>query len=441
MTGPTRTSPVRRRTVLALLLALLTVAPIVGSLVEFFGAEAWSQPVELASGAEVEGDPASDDEVEARTDAGGREATVVFSRTPAGWIDEAPEGDRVREASPTGPVDAELRLAAGPVERAGPGNVSPAFPLDVRLSVDADDDVDRAWLRLDGQRWAPLELAGTEGDRRVHLARLAPHTLPAGQTTHVDVLFERRPTPATTHVLQGPGWDVHADARGPPAPELTDENGTVAIDGQAHRWQAQQRSADGGWQAAPVTDGTIEPTLAAAHELRARGIDRVGNAGPWSPPHPLENGTEPAPRPAEPFRVLAPEPGDEVEGEVLVDWRPAKAVGFVEVEARSSTHEDRHVGHAAEPPIRWRTGFVPDGDWTLHVRAQTEDGWSSRLVPVTVDNLETVELADDDEGQGSQPASEIVPRTRSPLSAVLASGAGALALTSLVTRAWKRRPK
>jgi len=420
----------------------LTVAPVVGSLVEFFDTDRWGREVELAGGAEVEGDPTRDDRMQARIEAEDRQAEVTVDRTLAGLVDESPRSQAIREASPTGPAQAQLRLAAGPVERAEAGEVSPAFALQARVSVDGDEGFETAWLRLDGDRWTELEPAGWAGDRRILLGELAARTLPAGETTHVDVVFEREPAPGARHVVQGPGFDVFADAEGPPEPTLAIDEGTIRVGSGAEEVHAQARTPGEDWRPVPVREGSIDPAGEGPLEVRARGVDAVGNAGPWSPTHRVETVTEPDPAPTVAFQLRAPDEGQTIEGVAAVDWRPADRAQVVAVEARSAEHGNSTISEgASQPPVRWRTGFVPDGEWTLHVRAQTPQGLVSELVTVTVDNLEHGPAGDGVDDDGSVPSRDPVQRTRSPLSAALASGAGALALVALAGRAWKRRPK
>jgi hypothetical protein len=432
--------PVNGKAALGLALAVLTVAPLVGSLLDFLSEERWDREVRLASGAEVEGEPTTRDRTEARAEAGGESASAAIRQTPVGPL-EGPAMDRTREISPLGPADAELRLAAGPVVLEGPGNVSPAFPARARLAVDADDDVDEAWLRLDGQRWTKLAVVGEEEGRQIHLGRLAADTLPAGETTRIDTVLERDLGPETRQVLEGPGWAVHADRQGPPAPSLTVEDASVDLAGPGGRFEAQTRAPGASWRAVPVEEGNVTVSRSAPVEVRARALDWVGNPGPWSPPVTVEVTEGAEPRPGG-FALRAPVEGQRLEGRAAIDWRPSDGSVPVEVRARADPAEDwRSIGRAAEPPIRWDTGFVRDGDWQLHVRADEGGSWTSRLVTVHVDNLEPVPLSAEQRTEPDAAGPGLVPRTSTPLSAALASGAGLLALVGLVGRAWKRRPK
>lgn len=437
------TPPVRGTAALGLALAILTLVPMFGPLVDLVSDEGWEREIELASRVETEGDPASDEEVQARVQAGGETVTLVLQRTPAGLLDGLPGAQQARDASPTGPVDAELRLEVGPVVLEGPGNVSPSFPLRAHASLAEDHDIDEAWLRLDGERWAELEAAGEADGRPVLLGQLGPGSLPADRTTHADVVFERYLAPEATQIVQGPGWDVYADARGPPAPSLVAEETSVRVEGEGARFEVQTRPAEGAWRSASLDGRTVASVDSSHDQVRARGIDEVGNAGPWSPPLGLPTHDEPEPEEGEDFELLAPRDGDRVEGLVHIDWRPAEASPLVEAYARRGpTMEWQEIGQAMEPPIAWRTSFVPDGTWQLHVRAETEEGWSSRLVTVHVDNLDEETLAGEPSSSEEDTLGhELVPRTHSPLSAALASGAGLLALAGLLGQVWKRRPK
>jgi hypothetical protein len=393
--------------------------------------------IEPASTARAEGDPARDDRLEARTSLAGEPVELRVKQTPAPLLDRLPVGQELREASPTGPDEAELRLTAGPAVREAEGSLSPRFPLQAQVLVDEDARFDRAWLRLDQQAWAELEPAGHRADQRVLLAQLAAGVLPARARTHVDVVFERRAGPEAVHWVEGPGFDVHADDRGPQPPRIATEDGQLQLGGEADAFEAQARAAGGDWRAAPVRNATIE-AAADADEVRARGVDELGNTGPWtsSVDVPAEAPPEPAPGP---WQLVAPEPGATVEGAVTVDWRPEGTL--VEVHARAPDEPSRLIGEASQPPITWRTGFVPDGDWELHIRAHEDGSWTSRVVPVTVDNLDPAQVGQAGEDEGSAPAADVEPRTAQPWSAALATGAGLLAAIGLLARLGTRRPK
>jgi hypothetical protein len=418
--------------------ALLATAPLVGPLVELLDEPGLDEPVRMASGATVEGDPASDEETQARAEAGGEHLTVRLEQTPAPLVDGLPVGEEVREASPVGPVDADLRLKAGPAVLDGEGSLSPAYPLEARLTVDAEDDFDEAWLRLDGEPTTRMDPAGEDDDRRVLLADVDPHVLPAGGDTHVDAVFERDAGPAATQRVEGPGMDVHADTEGPAPPHLHLEEDQIRVEGEAHRYEAQARNGSEDWRSTPVDDDTVV-TEANDSEVRARGVDGLGNAGTWSsplevpPPH--DTGSV-----ADPWRLLAPEAGAHLAGVVEIEWRPPSGV-LVEARVDLEDGETRLVDRAQEPPVRWRTSFVPDGDHQLHVRALQDGNWTSRVLPVTVDNLEETTVAETEEGETQPPAASVDPRTRSPWSAALATGIGLVALAGLIGRAWTRRPK
>lgn len=430
----------RTRLTAGLVLALLATAPILGVLDG--GSAGDDTPRELrASGVRLEGDPVADDRWQARAQVADEAVSVELKQTPAPWLERAPHGERVQNASPLAPAEADLRLEAGPIVLEGPGELSPRFPLRARASV-AADDVDRAWLRLDGERWALLEPAGTAGEREVFLGHLDPGVLPAQQTTHVDLVLERRVAPEVEHWSQGPGWDVYAEARGPPAPNVTASDGTIRLAGSADRYEAQARPAEGPWRPVPVHGATASDLEPDDEQVRARGVDRLGNAGTWSPPVDVVNASE-DPSAVAAWQLVAPQDGDRVEGVVEIDWRPADASIPVQVRARSDPDSPwQDVARAQEPPVAWRTGFVPDGDWELHVRAYTDAGWTSRLLTVTVDNLEEAPVADEapDESTASTPGG-LPPRTTTPVSAALASGAGLLVVTGLAGRIWIRRAK
>lgn len=428
----------RAATALGAALALLAVAPILGGLVELFEPDGFAQEVQMASGARVEGDPASDEEVRVEAEAEGEDATIVIRETPAGLVDQLPASEEIRRAHPMGPVDARMRLQAGPAVLEGPGALSPVFPLHAHVTVDEEASFDRASLRLDGKAWARLEEAGQREDRRVLLAELDAGVLPAGSTTHVDVVFDRDVGPDVIQRAEGPGWDVRADAAGPPAPELSLVDEEVRIEGEAERFEAQRRTDEDPWRPAPVEDARIRLEDDGS-EGRARGVDELGNAGAWSTPLalPATNDTEPS---LEPWRLISPEDGTRVAGPVAIDWRPVEDV-LVEVHARGEDGEPALVGRSSQPPITWRTGFVPDGDWQLHVRALQEGNWTSRVLSLTVDNLDDAPLPGSQAAGERAPASPTIPHTRAPWSAALATGIGLLAAGGLVGRAWTRRPK
>lgn len=427
----------RATAALALGLGLLAAAPLVGSL-DLPGEAEDPQPAALATEATVEGDPATHEEASVHARVGDETATVTLERTPAGLVDPLPASQPVREASPAGPVDASLRLEAGPtvLEEAGP--LSPAFDLRAHVAVDEDDGFDRAWLRLDGQGWAKLEQAGHRADRRILLGEVRAGALPAGQATHVDVVFEREPAPDVVQRIEGPGFEVRADAEGPPAPTLETDGDTLRIAGEAARFEAQTREQDAWHPAAVEADRVVaEP----GDPVRVRGVDRLGNPGPWSTTVHVPNASDPEPS-RQPWRLLAPEAGARVEGTVAIDWRPSEGV-LVEIRARPVEDGEgwRRVARAEEAPVHWRTSFVSDGDWQLHVRALQDGNWTSRLVDLTVDNLDETTANPAEGGEPTPPASAVEPRTRSPWSAALATGAGLLAVAGLAGRAWTRRPK
>lgn len=436
-----------RGSTVVVLLAALTIAPLFGPLFQLAGAEErWHQRIKPAGPAEVtvEGSPTSDDEVYTHLRVEDRSATVTLRETPAGLLPGSAGGDQLARASPTGPVDARLELEAGPVQLSGPGSVSPAFPLKARASVDAEDGVDRAWLRVDEQIAAELDPAGRAEDRDVFVGSLGAHHLPADRSPRVDVVFDREPTPATTQRLEGPGWTVRTDDEGPDPPKLRVEEGQVRMEEAPAEVRAQTRSEEGSWEPARVEDGTVlVPDEPGTHQVRARGVDGVGNEGPWSDPVEVVDATRSRPTQPDPWRLVSPDDGSTVQGAVPVAWRPANATSLVQVDARPGPQDTwRSIGEAGDPPITWRTGFVTDGDWQLRIRAHTNGSWETRLVNVTVDNLDesshpTPPAA---RGQASGPDG-LDPRTASPMGRALASGAALVALAGGAVRAWTGRPK
>lgn len=435
--------------VLITALALLACLPLLGPQPEQTDRQAVEdQELRLAGEGEttVEGSPSSDDEVKARGQAGEHTLTLRLKKTPARALDELPVADRLRYLSPVGPLQARMLLEAGPVVLDGEGALSPRFPLRSHVVVEPDGDIDRAWLRIDEDPIAELARAGDSAQGQVWIGHLRAGTLPSETIVHLDVVFERQAGPVARQLVLGPGWDVYTDEEGPGPPDLAWQDENVVIRASAERFEAQVRGTNGSWAPVSVSNATIELRPSGEERwVQARGIDAVGNPGAWSSWLHVPAAANEAPGDPEPWRLVSPSDGQRVQGIVPVDWQPAEGIGLVEVRARPS-HADhwQPVGSDDEPPVLWRTGFVPDGDWQLHVRAHTTEanaGATSRIVHLTVDNLDEVAAF----GPGaSDPAAAhpgFGPRSSSPLPAALASVTLLFVVVGGAWQAWTRRHK
>jgi hypothetical protein len=339
----------------------------------------------------LEGDPLTDDEVDVVAESEGERGIVHVRQTPSRAFEESDRsGELEHVASPTAPPNATLSLDAGPVERASSGAVSSAFEATARLVVD-DDRTDRAWLTLDGERGASFREAGQTDDGRVFLARLPAGVIgDHGDTVDVSAIVERDAAPGLVQRLEAANLTVAIDARGPTAPSVAWQRGEVRVNGSADRLAAQARAPEGVWRERAVTNGTVAlpDTAEPGWQVRVRGVDAVGNPGPWSQPVEVPERL-PEREASEPFRVVAAAVESTLEGTVPILWTPEAAAGQISVHAR---HEGAdawtEIGSSTTSPIEWRTEYERDGTYRLQVRAMDGPHAVSRLLTVTVDNLD-----------------------------------------------------
>lgn len=344
-------------------------------------------PVEVT----VVGDPTADDRVDLIIEAGGERWVVEVAPTPAETWQAA--GAHRLVASPFSGPEANLTLAVGPVTLEGAGTVSPRFDLLARVSLEDPGGYTATGLTLDGQTVARL-LSPDDGATRVHHARMHAWLWPAGEHTILGVRVERDLAPGLVHETLVGETSLLLDRQGPGPPSPTATDGTVAWPPtpEAAAYEAQLRNGSTPWRPVAVQGTSLHTnaSLADGDQVRVRGIDAVGNPGPWSPSVAVASrqgpGDPPAPLPDrwDPLR-----PGATVRGLVEVPWpRQAPVVQARLLIDDPVTGTWQPVAQARESPLVWDTRVLPDGAYLLKLEVATQDGTTTRFFPgMTVDNL------------------------------------------------------
>jgi hypothetical protein len=348
--------------------------------------------------AELHGDPFRDDRVLLRYWVDGIRQGWYVDTTPAPAYQAAGEAleEHLVLRSPTAEGRAELDLAAGPVGLEDPeARLSPRFDVAARVTVEDAGGFERGWLTVDGTPVAELGATGRSDGARVLQGTLAADRVEPG-AADVGARLERMLAPGVVQVREVDPIPVQLDAQGPPAPQAPPAADSAALAWSDRedvaRWEAQVRPDGGTWRSVPVegTRATV-PEDWSTWEGRVRGVDEVGNTGPWSEAATGgstgdEDGEDP---PAPALEVRAPTPGARVAGEVAVRWAPDPGTAEVRVEA-TGAHGWRTVAQAREPPAVWDSRELPDGEHRLRVTASGPGGETARLVDVRVDNLDPV---------------------------------------------------
>lgn len=431
------------RGLLPVALALLALAPALGSPASTIP-PTWQASAATSASVIVEGSPSSDEHVDVTVRAGDLDPTIRWRRTPAQELGVLPGSGAVRNNSPVGPAEARMLVQAGPVVLERPGRLSSSFETRIQVLVDASDGIDRAWLHADGSVVGELEQRGARDGAVVFAGSIPPEWLPEEGLVEVGAVLERRPAEGFAQRVDGPAWELRTDSQGPPAPRLRLVDDAVQVDGPGTRFEGQVRTSSGDWRPAAVHQGVLELPQDGYGEqawARARGVDDVGNPGPWSTPLEIENRSETQTRPRLPWTLVAPRDGQRLDGEVEIRWSPSTASPRVEAAWRTSPQGNwTTVGHASRSPIVWQTGFVPDGRHELRVRAFVDGNWTTEVLEVSVDNLDETSL---EPGAGSRdrgPGSRLVG-SGSPWAGGLVSIAAVVALGAALGRAGTGRPK
>lgn len=369
----------------------------------------------------VVGDPLADDTVRLVAEVDGQRWVFEVHPTPAGpW--QGSGAHRV-VASPLAGPEAEVALAVGPVLLGGPGTVSPAYDLLAQTVLEDAQGYRPVGLALDGQTVARVVSTQADGSHRIGHASMPGYRWPASDQTELAVRVERELAPGLIHETLVARTALLLDRQGPAPPVPTVENGTVTWlpSDQAVAYDAQRRNASGAWR--PVTTRTdrLGPGagLEPGDDVRVRGVDGVGNPGPWSPPVTVPSPDETRPAPAElPDRWGPLAPGATVTGSVEVAW-PARAPVL---QARVLVEDPatggwQPVAQARESPLVWETRVLPDGVYLAKLEVETPDGTLTRFFPsLTVANLAPLDPPPAGPGVPAAQRVEVpVPEPTSPL--------------------------
>lgn len=396
--------------------------------------------------ATLHGDPLNDDEVLVRVWVDGQRHGFVVQQTPHGAYQAAGGAleDHLVVRSPTREGSAAITLRAGPATVETEGRLSPAFDVAARVTVEDGTPWTRGWLTVDGTPRAELTASGSQQDARVLHGVLEDDL--EGEHAEIGARLERRLAPGLVQVQHVDPVSVHLDDQGPPPPSIQPSTEGASItwpNGSAARWEAQARPPEGDWRPIPTEDreARLPEGPHGEWEARVRGVDDVGNEGPWSEPVVLERGGEDA----EPthgqarLALTAPEPGDHLSGTARIAWQPDPATATVRADVRTSGEAPwQRVAEGSNPPLTWDTRTVPDGDHTLRVTAEGPGGPTTRLLAVTVDNLDPIDGADTGAflGEGPDPTrggdGAAMPGT--PLPQALAAGLALIGLGAGVAR-------
>lgn len=392
----------------------------------------------------MRGDPLTDEEVVVRLWARGERTGIVVHQTPAeayGHAGEALAGHLVL-GSPTRAREANVTLAAGPVQLDGPGTISPRFDTRARVQVADASGYDRGRLTVDGEPRAPLDLAGRQEDERVFHGRLAAGGLRPGEH-ELGVRLERDLAPGVVQTQQVTSFDLVVDRSGPVPPtgvEITDGGLDWSARATASVYEVRLSPPDGPAWTRPVegTSARLPGSPAGGWAGQVRAVDDVGNPGPWSREvrWTVERGSPGGAEPAFSFELEAPRPGETLTGLERVRWS-GQAVSTVTVDVRPADGGDwTRVGQGSKSPVSWDTRTVLDGSYRLRATAHGPDGPVTRLASVTVDNLAEVTesagtglLAPDREPEASEGLPGPLPGR--PLPTALATSLGLLAALGL----------
>ncbi len=370
------------------------------------------------------GDPLADRPVAVVVEADGDRWVVDLPPTTGGaW--EGSGAHRI-VASPLAGPETDLAVAVGPVLLAGPGSVSPRFGLLAQVAVEAPGGYRPTGLVLDGQTVARVLVAGTNGSALIAHASMPAYRWPSTEQVELAVRVERELVPGLVHETLVGRTDLLLDRQGPRAPglEVVDRNVTWRVDPGVGAWEAERRNGTGTWRPVAALDGRLAPTtsLAGGDEVRVRGIDPVGNPGPWSAPVVVPSATRPDLPPAPlPERWGPLAPGAELAGTVEVPWpdrAPVVAVRVLVDDPVTGTWQA--VAQARESPLVWETRVLPDGVYLAKLEVETTEGTSSRFYPgLTVANLgPSASGPTDDPATTSKPVEVPVPDPVSPLPVV-----------------------
>lgn len=371
---------------------VLALTPGPGGLSVAAGEQRWQLP---GASVELHGDPLRDPSVRVHVDHAGKHRGFLLKQTPEQAYGQAGEAlsEHLLLRSPTREHRIELTLAAGPVTLADDGVLSPRFALRTRAAVDDASGADRGGLLVDGEARALLAVAGDEDGQRVLHGQLPAGSLAPG-THSIAVRLERELGPGVVQTWTSDALRVQLDPEGPTAPLLTREDGRLAwrADPDVARWELRARPEGGPWRALP-TDGTqasLPQAPPGPWEAQLRGVDAIGNPGPWSEPVRWEAEDDRGQAPGPPtLTVRSPEEGARLSGVHRIRWEPAPGIAQIDASLLLDGENPIVLGTAQQPPLAWDTRTVPDGEHALRLTATGPGGRTSRLVPVTVDNLAT----------------------------------------------------
>lgn len=392
----------------------------------------------------MRGDPLTDEEVVVRLWARGERTGFVVHQTPAeayGQAGEALAGHLVL-GSPTRAREANVTLAAGPVQLDGPGTISPRFDTRARVQVANASGYDRGRLTVDGEPRAPLDLAGRQGDQRVFHGRVTAGGLRSGEH-ELGIRLERDLAPGVVQTQQVTSLRLVVDRAGPVPPtgvDITDGALGWSARATASTYEIRLDPPDGPGWIRPVegTSARLPESPAGEWAGQVRGVDDVGNPGPWSREvsWTVERGSPDGAEPAFSFELEAPRPGDTLTGLERVRWS-GQAVSTVTVDVRPADGGDWiRVAQGSKSPLSWDTRTVLDGPYRLRATAHPPDGPVTRLTSVTVDNLAEVTetagsgLLASDRDPGS-PEGLPGPLPGRPLPTALATSLGLLAAVGI----------
>lgn len=389
------------------------------------------------------GDPLTDETVTLRLWIDGDRTGFIVKQTPADAYGRA--GAALSEhlilRSPTRDHEAELRLTAGPVVLEGPGQISPRFDASLVWTVANASAYERGWLLVDDAPKAEIALSGEDGPRRALHATLPGEALGPDDEHALVARLERDLAPGVVQVHHTEPVTVRTDHQGPPAPtvRVEDDRLTWTPTPGAVRWEATARPEGDPWREL-ATDGTQAPLPtgpAGAWEGRVRGVDALGNPGPWSETVHWTLDTPATPITSRPQLVVeTPDADQTLTGLSEIRWQADPSIARVKAALQVEQGSPwRELGSATTPPMTWDTRTVPDGTHRLKVTALGPGGRTTRILPVTVDNLEPVTQAPSvlpghEAGPGAPAPTPLPghPLPRAIATGLLLAGAG-LALT------------